>query len=674
MTKLVSGRQVLIWIFALAIHIFVFLAFWIESAPIQLADELLFANLASTSGYSYGNFSLNILNAPQALTGIDPVFFAKLVNLLMALVAVSAILWAFRDVAPKDSLWLTWAVLSSSFMFIGMFLPELVYYCFILISLASLYRSELNFGWKLVLSGLMGGFGLLSKPHALGILLTVAAVILVASRRDQIARRFRVIFTWLGLALAVRFSVGIALAGSVGAELFAAYLPGSGVVAPDLQVDSGQTGISRGTVEAVNALLISAPNYLSIALMFYLPAAFLGLWTILKRTSSSGNTAVLASLAIVPFSMLVASWLFGGVVSTTGDDHSARLLLRYSEFLVPLGWLSLALLMGKLQTTSSRIRLVMASMPLGGLIIFFAGVLDGVDVFVSDSTLLLGLAARPALVAAVAISLAAWLFLFDKTSNSSLSRTILTAAPVTFLVGASIYTYVDIGNYYKEEGDRYQAISTYLAQNSHGLELLVVSNTRVQAATLLMEAGLFESKYALANGYSTLSSSVADEFDLLVLGDEIYPPDGYLIQTRLGEFAVYSRDAGISLEDLFFESNPDVREMSGVGQFTPWGGWVDGDSKVVIRLERNVSVGNKVSLKMARHPFTKLENVIISVGDESVEAQLPPNGDVAELILTAPQQGIQELEIKYFGALPLDHEYGSLERYGLAIVGVRIGD
>ena len=97
-----------------------------------------------------------------------------------------------------------------------------------------------------------------------------------------------------------------------------------------------------------------------------------------------------------------------------------------------------------------------------------------------------------------------------------------------------------------------------------------------------------------------------------------------------------------------------------------------GSNPLKVTLADKAMIGQKIHLSLARHPFSSIDTVRITAANESAEVSLPPNGEIVDLSLTVPEQGISEIRIDYFGAVELDHDYGSLEKYGLAFAGLRV--
>lgn len=660
---------------AFLIHIVLFFVFWSETAPIQLADELLFANLAfSEGGYSYGNFASNWIFGLGQLLVNETILFSKLANLFAFLLASCVLAWGLWPHLRMsgNSIWLLWLLLPSSMVFIAMVLPEMLYYSFIFAAMGFLLKSQLGWNKYLFISGAFFGLALLAKPHALAILITLVIIIFAGGLRGEfrLAGVAAKAATLGSIAIGLRLVVGFLVSGVQGLYLFAAYIPSSGISTPNLSLTSGQVGIGGYDTNVVEALWSSLPNYLIVALIFYFPPILYSLWVYASRKLEF-DSILLIAMSTVPTAMHFASWIFGGVVTATGDDHSNRILLRYSEFLVPLSWLSLSLLRERFGEPAQWLRTTIVGTPLVGAAFYLLGLLNGVEVFVSDSTLFLALAELPFIFSLIVISLSVWLAIPLIGLRSS-RRFMLGAPAVALLSSAAVFTAVDLGQHYTSEAKRFEEISMYMEENLDSADTLVVANTRVSATTLLFEAKFFDGRYSLANGYSTLDPEFAHGRNNLILIGEIYPPESYGIMRRTGEFAVYSKTSGLPLEEYVLQLNPDATEIEGVGQYTPWGGWVNGSNPLQITLADRALVGETIRLSLARHPFSSLENVRITAANETAEISLPPNGEIVDLTLTVPEQGISEIRVDYFGAVRLDHDYGSLEKYGLAFAGLRV--
>lgn len=660
--------------FSLIIHTALFFAYWVESAPIQLADELLFANLAFETGqYSYGNYVFNWLAGLGTPLGMDVVFTAKMMNLVVFCISLGVLVWGFmpymKNLATLPIFF--WMLVPSSSVFVAMVLPEMLYYSLTFASLGFLLRSGLAINSWLFASSVLMGLSLATKPHGLGVLLTIGVVVYISTiRNKQFIGTARSITVWLFIALGLRLIIGFATDGISGLNLLASYLPGSGITGPDLTVESGQIGVEGAGVSFSEALLFSGMNYLTVGLLFYFIPALFAMWFLFRGQLQSKKDLLLSSMAVLPTAMLFASWVFGAIVSTTGDDHSDRLLLRYSEFLIPLAWVAFGLASNDLRD-SKRFSLALAALPILGVVIYLFGGLNGLDIFVSDSTLLLSIAESPVLVSLAGFALTIWTLAIASTEKSNL-RFYASIPVAALLSGAAIFSVIDLGGYYKNEAARYEAATEFVSENLNPAETLVVANSRVSATTFLFESKFFDSKYSLANGYSKLEDRYTYNNNHLVLIGEIYPPEEFGLVRRVGEFAIYSRAGGIVLEEFALEVNPAIETISGIGQYTPWGGWLDGSTNLQIDLKEKAEIGQTVVLSLARHPFTSVDTIRVFAAGESVETKLPGGGEVVELSLTVPEVGIDSIEIEYVGSIPLDHDYGGLERYGLAFAGVRV--
>ena len=675
MIRVLQSPFTFIFVAGLFIHIALFSVFWSTTSPIQLADELIFANLVfSGGGYGYGNFAFNWIYGLLPALSPNIIFVSKLLNLLVFLSSVGVLIWGLWPLLRNkgNSIWLVWLMLPSSMVFVGMFLPEILYYSFIFAGFGFLLRSQLGWNTYFIIAGGLFGFALLSKPHALGIIATLIVVLILGGVRSEsrLASLLAKAAVLASIAVGLRLIAGFLVSGAQGLNLLSAYLPGSGIETPSLSLSSGQVGISGDETSFAAALGSSFSNYLIIGFIFYFPPLAYAVWAYFNEKHDT-TVLLLIAMATIPTAMLFAAWAFGGAVTATGDDHSNRVLLRYSEFAVPLAWLALSEIRTRPLKPAQWLRITTAAGPVIAVVFFLLGALNGVEVFISDSTLFLGLAERPVIFGFVAIALSLWLAIPLRELRSSM-RFILGAPAVISLSGLAIFTAVDLGHYYTSEAKRFEEASTYMAENLDAGDTLVVAGTRVSAATLLFESRFFDGRYSLANGYSTLDSEFTYGRENLVLIGEIYPPGDYGILRRSGEFAVYSKSSGLPLEEYVLEINPDASEIEGIGQYTAWGGWVNGSKPLNISLADKAVIGQKINLSLARHPLSSIDNVRITAENESAEISLPPNGEIVDLTLTVPEQGISEIRIDYFGAVELDHDYGSLEKYGLAFAGLRV--
>ena len=652
-----------------------YLAYWRFSAPVVLQDELMFSYLATVepSLSPYSNTIFSAIYATTVTCGDGFLVCGRALNLYIWLTiaaVVSLIILRTKSIPVAIlGLWVSTSVMS---FFAISFLPEILYYSLAILALLSLIAAfesgKENWPYATA-SGLLFGFAMLVKPHAAFVLgiAVVILTILVAIGRERTGRRIIQVLYVGASAILTRVVIEIVTSDRNPMDFFAGYL-GGGDPAPSflypLPIKEPETR-ETGAEVISNVLEASLIHYLLAGLLLYLPPLVLGL-VLTYRTRTNVSFVILGLLVFstTAFGMLLISYIFGAYISP-GDDHSDRLLLRYSEFLVPMSWLFLVASLAQLRTPIRNLW-ALGTIPLwAGAVGIFMGGLNGVAFSTTDSLLLFSLSG----------SAITFVFFIIGATGAMLrasfhGEVLFTGSITMFTIALTVSSYGQIHNqseYFVSEKTRWAPISSAL-DGLDDEEILFIGSKRATIASILLDAGKLEAKYGLMNGYSEIPSEWLEEHSFVVVSSEIYPPrdSREVISTEDGSVTVYElRSEDGILQDLFTESR-SVSDFSDIGVVTDWGYWADG-TESTITFREPVQAGDQLTLELIRHQLTVDEELIITVGSQPpIPVSLPVAGRLYEVELKAGVEDFDSLAIFYGDSVRIGYVEG-MEDYSFGV-------
>lgn len=645
-----------------------FTRFWSASAPIVLQDELLFSYMAvvdpSINAFSNtifsglfslaGNCGTDFLTCGRGINSILWVAFAA---------AISFIIYSSRSLPVGIfGLWVSTSVIS---FFVATFLPEVLYYCLVSIALIILaygLGSRKNQLTIYLIVGVFFGLALLSKPHSFFILVIAVTAVLLIQFVNKVRLKQAVIGPLIVLASALVLRVVIAfLSGDANPlALFNGYL-GQGDELPSF-VDPFP--IARPEVESSPeslfgaALLATALSYAVVAAFLFAPPLVAGIYFLLKdEEKENPGLPGLVIVSSAAFGMLVVSYLFGAYATSLGDDHTDRILLRYSEFLVPIAWLFLVFTISKLSNTSKTLWIISSVPFVFGALALVSGGLRGAILQSTDSQLLFSLSGWAGWYWMLVIG-GVGLFAATKWAGPALLTSTVTLFAVAF-AATSVLQIEEQSQFHLEESEIRSSILEAV-DGIDGEDLIFVGSKRAEVAALLLQSGKFNAKYALVNGYSQIPASWISKYQVAVISTEIYPPgDSKAIEsTEDGKISVYElRAEDGAIEDVLMSASPSVASFSDIGIITDWGYWVDGQSTTIV-FDTGVKSGQSVIIEVIRHQSTDIEEMAIRIDDQELGISLPSGGTIYEIELTAGETGISSLSIAYEDSVRIDFTEG----------------
>ena len=230
---------------------------------------------------------------------------------------------------------------------VSYFMPETMYFSMMTLTIWLTLVVSKKENWLLwTVSGLSLGATALVKPHAVFMLPAFVVFAFVFAYKKYSSNWLQATKAALAMGLGFvisKFGLGFAFAGQEGLELFGGYGSPVGALtgaAATESVSVGSEGIAQSGLEVL--ISVASTHFLAhFAAMLLLAGVplFLGLrvsYSVLKTKQPIGDVSSLFVLvALLTATMILVVSLFEAYVTTSGDDHSDRLILRYYEFLIP---------------------------------------------------------------------------------------------------------------------------------------------------------------------------------------------------------------------------------------------------------------------------------------------------------------------------------------------------
>lgn len=377
----------------------------LPTLPTVMQDEYIYlsqAILRPLGENDFGNFLFSFIYSVVIFLGEEFYIGVKIINAcFLFLFGLFIFLTSrlFLQNGPSLVLALS-SILSATSLYASVFMPEIMYFS---LASGSLYFMTLAFqdsksrqlAWA-ALSVIFLAFASLTKPHALilavGYVLFVSLLLMLGRVRAKSGVGLISIFL-LGFP-ALKLGLGFLLAGKSGLTMLGKnYEQSLYDFLSRFSLGSGESLSAAGGAVAIGNE-VGLSSFILLFLMQLAPLAFgllfatLGLPLLLLRTGRKLSDYQWLVL-IVSGTYIVAISAFGALVTSIGDDHSNRVLLRYLEFLVP--FLLLAVLMevaGK--KTSSNVRFGLLFTAFSGASIYWVVSLSAKQHQLSDSAILLG--------------------------------------------------------------------------------------------------------------------------------------------------------------------------------------------------------------------------------------------------------------------------------------------
>ena len=399
--------------------------------PSIMGDEYVYTSAAKHLPFAeqyFSNYLFSWVMSATNMCGTDFYVCTKSINsVFFALAIIFTFLIAARFLTFGWSVFVaSVTALSPIAIPVSYFMPEIMYFAAMTgVVLVALWVADKG-KWQLwSLVGISLGLAALVKPHAIFMLPAFTVFALVVSYKlasgSWLAGLRSAGSTIAGFFVA-KFGLGFLFAGTEGLKLFGGY--GSPVdaltsvvqnQAPTVSQDAGTqaTGLELLASIALGHLAM----HLAVVLMIAGLPLLLSLRVLLSVAKKAEPVGPVSSLFIlvglITFSIIAVVAVFEGYVSTGGDDHSDRLILRYYEFLIPQ-FIVMGLLLPRFTDSKLVWRILQGSTVVVAALFFSIFYPGNFDQQYADSSTLPGLAASGGLFIAVAVAIAGailyWIF------------------------------------------------------------------------------------------------------------------------------------------------------------------------------------------------------------------------------------------------------------------------
>ena len=623
-----------------------------------LADEFVFASLTNGfyDGASYSHEFYALLVGLFSGLSSDVYFVAKSLNLLfgilLSLLLGAWAMWAGNWGAKAVALWFPISVMLIP---TAMYLPEIPYHFFSVAGLSVLCWAILSHHNKpLLLAGVAGallGLGALIKPHALIVLVLAAVAVLFlgfVSKELKLRKAIQLSSIFVVAGITTRIVVATLLGVNKPISLFGAYLDSS--LGPETQeVDWGalESNIATTTPTMVSALAASALLYLSIGLLLFGPGLLISMQDLVSKSSETSKfSSALFLTSFVAFGMLAMSWFFGAFLTSNGDDHSGRVLLRYSEFLLPISLLFLgARVWDSPYNKTGALKLSMlAGLPVLGLIglLFFS--LSNSTLQLADSLFFLSLSGQ--FMTTLIFSFAMIAAIFISFHGSLVMKASVVGFLVVGLVGTSLSRTQEIGRFYLDEKDSRADVMEALQKVPSEDKIIFAGFSRTTITSIMLESERFSSDYVLLNGYSKIPSSRSKNYDWVFTQSETYAPDESEMVFFDGEFGLFRVSNDFDLESQVLSRMDGIKAVGGVGTVTNWGFWSEqGEFEIVFDVP--LKSGSQIELGLIRHQGTAETQAQIVIANNQYDIDMPQAGYVYEAKITVSEEDVDSITVRY---------------------------
>lgn len=390
----------------------------------------------------------------------------------------------------------------------------------------------------------------LIKPQTLVLVLVVLFTVFINQRMVAVSW-----ISWIGIFAGFRTGLAFAVGGPVSLSPFGRYFDFG--LSKIFQLDVHHRADYFNTYPEANQLFLG-PDPSSAALQTVLP--YLGAMVILGspligtmalwRPSAIHDPkhALLQAIAWSWFLLNLLAYAFGVFATALGDDHSGRILLRYSEFLIPIYLLVLLSIRRGENVKFMHWPTALISSGLGMLIYAFNG-LANINVSSADSVLIQSVTTTfgSYLIYLLGISMLVLSVVLRLSFLTSVSMRTFGLGIVLAIY--STYTISVVSSANEDIVEESAAESVALLKGDS--KVMFIGDSRIQGALGLFYLNDLNSSYGLGPVYvSLLGSGVDPEAELFVLlGDSkvgqgfnpLVKGEGFVIlERRSGEGTDYS--------------------------------------------------------------------------------------------------------------------------------------
>ena len=376
--------------------------------PTVMQDELVYmvqSRHTDPANARFPNYLFSWVYSSTLWLGTEFYNYVKFLNFIF-LAGFGAIIYLLSR--RMFGLWISIAVALAAVagpasLYGSIFMPEAMYIFFAGLSFYLVLKvpaSPIKSSWKwLLAAGVSMALTSLVKPHALFLTFGFALFFLFASkwRTEKFTDRILAAGTFLVTTITLKLLGGFILAGPNGVTLFGGYGSVESLFQRFFSL-IGLSGREASTGGSGGESIGDQPNASFLELTFqqfglhFLAMGFLlaPAWYVFFSTKFSVKSSM-AELALFSLgTMMIAISAFGAFVTTTGDDHTDRVLLRYYEFLIPIVYLGAYQIL-KQKHPEGILKYIFFGVFLLSVVLISANGIAGTEPKLSDSSYLLGI-------------------------------------------------------------------------------------------------------------------------------------------------------------------------------------------------------------------------------------------------------------------------------------------
>ena len=500
--------------------------------PSIMGDEYIYSSQARNLPFIEHTYSNYLFSWVMSFTNTCGPGFYSCTKSINSIFFIGTVILTF--VIARRLMSISWAAFASSIIAlspisipVSYFMPESMYFFMMLLTVwVSLLSARNPRWWVWILPGALVGLSSLVKPHAVflvpAFLLFTLIIQFKSSPKPWLDSAKSGAANLAGFVIA-KFGVGYIFAGEMGLRLFGGY--GSPVdainSAASIVGDSAQAESSSG-IEIL--LQVSSTHLLahSAALLFLagipVMTSINTSWSVLKtKQPVDADRALPVLLVLISVTMIGVVSVFEAYVSTTGDDHSDRIILRYYEFLLPI-FVILGLTLVNSIETSRKTRVIQ------GIVVTIAALLFAIFYPVlfqkqyADSSTMPGIGSNSLLMFAIGaagvVAVIMWIA-NPARGNQIVGRALIPLILVVALVTSQIKLIETNGTlaYFDVAGQ----MSEQLLDGVPGEKIMVVGDTRTEIFTVKFWIDTPAIKHLIVGEDSVLRMDLIGDVDYLVI-------------------------------------------------------------------------------------------------------------------------------------------------------------
>lgn len=624
-------------------------AVWISTnsfkpLPVILADEWIYRSQVAFLGFDQFSIPNYLYSAVYQIGSKSASFYlnAQILNLIFFLLfGFIVFLFSRKFVSESHAALIALAALLSPLGFyVGFYLPEsmymfmvatALYFHLLATSLATRGKAYFPFAAAAYATLLAASF---VKPHAVFFLFILGAINL-SPLNPNTKYSWKIYTFHIGSIVAwfvLKLWFGWLIAGPSGFTIFGTGYDGA-LTKLFLSMDTPVVNYAMGS-EPLASPLGTGTSWSTLLLNFSVVILVIASLITLNSRAKTETLKWLMSqqMLFIILGMAIVVFFFQILVTRNGDDHTDRLLFRHLEFLVPL-LIPLASSISKNQPSPHKIfKLTIGLVSILSLFIFSTG---NFTHNISDSSWLYGFAHSPEVIGFVSIA-ALLTILFLWRNNWTLPSALLTISLIASVATAQ-------GLSFRDEASPVQnSVDAYLQTESGNQVPFIYTYKKQDAAAFLflLNKGIGQYSVVQSSQAPLELGETSDTDSVVVIGN---------LETKSAKSyksLVVGYSYALGLEGESAETPLALLRASDLSPFAstnynPLGYVVREDS--ALKLGQSVGPSQSIKVKLAGSDAqSQGQKVLVSVGQDIFQLELPPPDTIQEFILEPISQPGQQ--------------------------------